>query len=264
MRPSDQRGCHTTVPDTIRICDHISPLLRIDDAALREYAERLKRRVSRVASDNALTRRTIHGAVQGLQDAPDRDDLLRHLVTQDCPRAAHALLRQLAGALPPARDRITCHLVPSAGTHGAGNCVADDQLLVTIPATEEAIPWMEFVIAHEYSHTQTDCPIDRATVRDFLISEGLAMVLAETFAAKPHPYPWDQVPPEQEAAFWKGVDPDARGLDAYATYMNSDASYEAGARVVRSYLRRHSISIAEAHHRPLSELYWDSGCEFVR
>jgi Predicted Zn-dependent protease (DUF2268) len=179
------------MPAAIRIRDHISPLLGIDDTAFAEYVKRLKRRVSRSNPQAVLTRRTI----------------------------------------------------------------GDDRLLATVPARAEAVPSLEFVIAHEYSHTHYDYDVDAETVRGFLVSEGLAMVLAETFASKPQPYPWDQVTSEQEAEFWEQVDPAARGLNAYMTYMGSEASYVAGARVVRSYLRRHKFSIAEAHSRSLEELY---------
>ena len=46
--------------------------------------------------------------------------------------------------------------------------------------------------------------------------------------------------------------------------MGSEASYEAGSRIVRSYLQRHSISIAEAHRLRFGELYWESGYPFIR
>jgi hypothetical protein len=249
---------------TIRIRDHISPLVGADDATFTEYVKRLRRRVSRSNPEAVLTRRTIDRAIDGLRDAPDRDELLQHLVSQDCPVAVRSLLRRLAAVLPPARGRMTCHVLPNAGTRGTGNCFGDDRLLVTVPAKGEAVPWLQFVIAHEYSHSRYDYDVAAATVRDFLVSEGLAMVLAETFASKPHPYPWDQVTPEQEAEFWETVDLSAQGLDAYMTYMGSDASYEVGARIIRSYLRFRDTSIAEAHGRTSEELFWGSGYQLIR
>jgi hypothetical protein len=252
------------MPARILIHDHIVPLIGCDDAALMGYVKRLKRRVSRSNPEAVLTRRTIDQAIDGLREAPDRDELLQHVARQDCPQAARSILTRLADTLPPLGGRTTCHLLANAGTRGTGNCFGQDRLLVTVPAHGDALPWLEFVIAHEYSHTQCDYDVDTATVRDFLISEGLAMVLAETFAAKPQPYPWDQVTQEEEAAFWKQIDPAARGLEAYMTYMGSEASYEAGARVVRAYLGRHNISIADAHRRSFEEVYRNSGYHFAR
>jgi len=85
------------------------------------------------------------------------------------------------------------------------------------------------------------------------------MVLGETIFPKPNPYPWDQVTAEQEAEFWEGIDPEVRGVEGYLQYVSHDVSYEAGARVVRAYLLRHGVSIAEAHRLPNDELYWRSG-----
>jgi len=252
------------MPTRILLHDHISPLVGCDDTAFSEYINRLKRRVSRSNPEAVLTRRTVDQAMQGLRATPDRDELLQHLTRQDCGHAALTVLMRLTDALSPVRARMTCHLLANAGTRGTGNCFGQDRLLVTVPAKGEAIPWLEFVIAHEYSHTQCDYDVDAATVRDFLIAEGLAMVLAETFAAKPQPYPWDQVTQEDEAAFWERVALGARGLDAYMTYMGSDASYKAGARIVRSHLDRHNISIVDAHRRSFEELYWNSEYHFAR
>ena len=90
------------------------------------------------------------------------------------------------------------------------------------------------------------------------------MVLAETMVPKPTPYPWDDVTAEQEADFWETVDLDARGLEAYTRYMRHDAAYETGARIIRSYLDRHGISIVEAHRLLGTELYSGSGYPFLR
>jgi len=124
---------------------------------------------------------------------------------------------------------------------------------------------MRFVIAHEYSHTQRDFgQFQPETVRDYLIFEGLAMVLAETMVPKPIPYPWDDVTADQEADFWETVDLDARGLEAYTRYMRHDTAYETGSRIIRSYLDRHGMSIAEAHRLPTTELYLGGGYPFLR
>jgi uncharacterized protein YjaZ len=119
---------------------------------------------------------------------------------------------------------------------------------------------MRFVICHEYSHVLREYGVhEAATVADYLICEGLAMVVGETFAGKPNPYPWDEVTSLQEREFWDHVDIEAPGLEGYMTYMGSEISYEAGARIVRSYVARHRISIVEAHSRTNDELFWNSG-----
>lgn len=90
------------------------------------------------------------------------------------------------------------------------------------------------------------------------------MVLAETMVPKPIPYPWDDVTADQEADFWETVDLDARGLEAYTRYMRHDTAYETGSRIIRSYLDRHGMSIAEAHRLPTTELYLGGGYPFLR
>ena len=249
----------------IRVENHIPGLIGLDHAGFADQVERLKRRLSRSNPVAVLTRRTIGGAVECLETASDRDQQLHTLLELDPAGAACGVLRLLTAEIPPAHGRITCHLIPNAGNRGSGNCFGDDRLLITVPCQGDALPWVGFVIAHEYSHTHRDFgEHEPDTVRDYLVFEGLAMVLAETLEVKLKPYPWDEVTTEQEVNFWTMVDPEARGLEAYMTYMGHDAAYETGARIVRAYLNRHRVSIVEVHRLPNDELYWGSGYPLLR
>ncbi len=249
----------------IRVDNHIPELIGLDDAGFADQVERLKRRLSRSNPVAVLARRTIGGAVEGLKTASDRDQQLHTLLELDPAGAARGVLRLLTAEIPPAHGRITCHLIPNAGNRGSGNCFGDDRLLITVPCQGDALPWVGFVLAHEYSHTHRDFgEHEPDTVRDYLVFEGLAMVLAEIMVPKPTPYPWDNVTAEQEVGFWQTVDLDARGVEAYTMYMRHDAAYETGARIVRAYLNRHRVSIVEAHRLPNNELYWGSGYPLLR
>ena len=249
----------------IRVDNHIPGFIGLDDAGFADRVETLKRRLARGQPLAVLVRRAVGTATDGLATAPNRDELLERLLEQNPVKAARDALRRVTAILPPVRGRITCHLLPNGGNRGSGNCFREDRLIAAAPCEGDAASWLCFVIAHEYSHTHRDFGEHRPdTVRDYLIFEGLAMVLAETAFPKPEPYPWDEVTAEQEADFWATTDVEARGLEAYMRYMSHDAAYETGARIVRAYLERHGVSIVEAHRLSNGELYWGSGYEAAR
>jgi Predicted Zn-dependent protease (DUF2268) len=249
----------------IRVYDHISKFKNLDDVAFAPRVERLKQQLSQLNPIASLTRRTINRGTRELETASDRDFLLQHLVEQNLANVARELLVQLTDKLPPLEGRISCQLVPNWGNRGSGNCFGSDRLLVATPCQGDAVSWLRFVIAHELSHTSRDFGVHRPEiVRECLVFEGLAMVLAETFVTKPGPYPWDHVTSQQEAEYWERVNAEARGLEAYLEHVNDEVAYEIGARIVRSYLQRHNISVIEAHHRSNEELYWNSGYSFIR
>jgi len=249
----------------IRVCNHISEFVGLDDVAFAGEVERLKRRLARSNPVAALTRRTIGGALEALETAPDRDELLRQALDRNPVGVARAILRELTDMLPPADGSITCHLVPNGGDRGSGNCFGSDRLLAAVPCKGELEPWIRFVVAHEYSHTQRGFRLsDQDAVRDFLIFEGLAMVLAEICVPSIGLMFREESSDEQVTQFWADADFEVRGLDGYMTEMGRDGAYEAGARIIRGYLQRHGISIADAHRRENRELYWESGYPLLR
>jgi hypothetical protein len=144
----------------VRVYNHISKFIGLDNGAFADKREGLQQRLARSNPVAILTRRTIGEAMGRLETAPDRDVLLRHLLEQDVPRIARKVLLQLTHELPPAEGRIACHLVPNGGDRGSGNGFGADRLLATVPCKGDAVPWLGFVIAHEYSHTQrgNQCP----------------------------------------------------------------------------------------------------------
>lgn len=174
----------------IRVYNHIPDFIGLDDDAVAQEIERLKQRLTLRNPMAVPVRRTIGSAIEPLETAPDRDALLHGLLEQDLSTVARTTLLHLAGALPPLAGRMICHLVPNGGRRGSGTGWGKDRLLATAPCKGDAGSWLRFVIAHEYSHTQRNFGLFQPeTVRDHLIFEGLAMVLAETMVPKPIPYP---------------------------------------------------------------------------
>jgi Predicted Zn-dependent protease (DUF2268) len=249
----------------VRVYNHISEFIGLDNGTFADQVERLQQRLARSNPVAILTRRTLGEAMGRLETAPDRDVLLRYVLEQGAPKVALKTLLQLTRELPPVEDRITCHLVPNGGDRGSGNAFGADRLLAIVPCKGDVVSWLGFVIAHEYSHTQRGFRLaDTDTVRDFLIFEGLAMVLGESVVPVIGRKFQDEATDEQVADFWDAVDAEAYGLDGYMEYMGRDGAYEAGARIVRAYLQRHAVSIVEAHHLKNDELYWGSGYTFLR
>ena len=140
--------------------------------------------------------------------------------------------------------------------------------------TRRQTPWrLKRNIAHEYSHTVRMVQKPQATahgfgeaipysMRDYLVFEGLAIVLSESLYAHPA-FPPHEVSEESEAQFWATTDFDAVGMDAYMKYMTKQA-YEIAAKIVRNYVAAHNISIIEAHSMSDEELFWNSGYPFIR
>jgi len=223
----------------IRVDNHIPSLIGLDQAAFADQVEALEQQPARrePKPEPGLLRRSVGAAIALLTDAPNRDELLERLVKQDPARVAREALHRVAGVLPAVRRRIRCHLLPTGGNRGSGCRFGDDRLIVAAPCEGDAASWLRFVITHEYSHTHRAFGEHHAdTVREDLVFEGLAMVLAETIFPKLELYPWDAVTAEQEAEFWEGIDPEVRGLEWYLQYMSHDAAYEVGAQVVGAYL----------------------------
>jgi hypothetical protein len=245
----------------IRVRNHIPELIDLDDAQFAERVEKLKQHLARGEPLAKLVRMAVGIAIAGLEEASDRDELLHRLLEQDPARDAREALRTVTAMLPPVHGRIACHVLPGGGTRSSGVAPGDDCIVVSALCRGDMVPWLRFVLAHEYSHTVRGFPVPD-TVREDLVVEGLAMVFAETAFPRPKPNAWDKVTSEQEAAYWKKVDIEARGLDAILP-QKSDTSYEVGARIIRAYLQRHSVSIAEAHGLSNDELYWGSGYPFL-
>jgi hypothetical protein len=169
----------------IRVGNHIPELMRLDDAAFADRVEKLKQEPAPTNPQTVLVRRTIDSAVAQLETAPDRDALLDRLLEQAPISTAREALRRITDVLPPVHGRIMCHLLPNSGYRGSGNCFADDGLIIAAPCRGDATPWVRFVIAHEYSHTHRGFGAHHPeTIRDHLVFEGLAMVLAETTVPK--------------------------------------------------------------------------------
>jgi hypothetical protein len=253
------------MPVRLRVYNHISELFGLDDSAFAIQVERLKKRLSRSNPVAVLTRRTIDDATEALANAPDRDVLLRHVLQRRVPGAARTLLAQLSVEIPPVEGRIVCHLLPTGGDRGSGNAFGAYRFLAAVPCRGDVASWLAFVIAHEYSHTQRGYRLDHNnTVRDFLIFEGLGMVLGEAIAPEIGRTFREGATDEQVTNFWSAADLEARGLESYVEYMGRDGAYEAGARVVRSYLQLHGLSIAAAHRLTNQQLYWESGYPLVR
>ena len=250
----------------ISIHDHIRALVGLDDPAFTRAVDALTDDLCRGQPLASVIRRRIDRALRPLAEDPDRQIALFKLSRYDVLIIARGTVDDLVALLPPPLGRISCHIIPSAGTRGSGSCFAPDGLLVAAPCDGAVLSWLPFVIAHEYSHTLRYFGEHAPdTVRDYLIFEGLAMVLAETlFPPSFVPYPWSEPSPEPEAGFWAEVDPNARGDDACANYVSSDLAYTIGARIVRHYLRCHEISIVAAHRLPNGELYWESEYPMMR
>jgi len=104
----------------IRVYNHIPDFIGLDNDAFAEWIGRLKQRLARRNPMAVPVQRTIDGAIEPLETAPDRDALLHGLLDQDLSTVARTTLLHLAGALPPLAGRIVCHLVPNGGNRGSG------------------------------------------------------------------------------------------------------------------------------------------------
>ena len=156
---------------------------------------------------------------------PNRDRLFQKLLDCDLTRIAHETFDRVTTLLPSPVEEIVCHIVPAVGSKGGGACYAPGKILICVPSDELSPVRLKRNIAHEYSHTyryaiksmETQFGFGDAVpyrVRDYLIFEGLAGVLAETLF--PHPgLPAPEVSADKEADFWRTTDLEAVGMDAY-------------------------------------------------
>lgn len=257
----------------IRIENHILQLVNTNEDAYTQYLDELMKKLSVNQPFSWMIKGSINNASKAMISYPNRNELLQKLLEYDLTHTAHSAFTEITRQLPSPVEEVVCHILPAIDSKGGGACYAPGQILLMIRADELSPVRLKRNLAHEYSHTLRFVrkPLDVEfgfgdavpySIRDFLILEGLASVLAENLF--PHPnISTPEVSEEQEADFWEKADLNAVGMDAYIKYMHQRA-YEIGSRIVRSYLTTHSTSIIAAHKKSDEELYWESGYSFIR
>lgn len=213
---------------------------------------------------------TVRNTAARLADLSDRDARLERFLSLPIADSVNETLANQTARLPVPVSQICVDVLPG-WDRGGGVTVSPGSMIVVVRHGLTALASIRRNVGHEYSHTVRMVrrpqderhgygPASPYSVRDYLIFEGLATVLAEQCDPT---IPADAVSADQEDRLWKNFDLDAQGFSAYARYMGMGA-YEVGARVVRSYLVRHGIGIEEAHAIPDDELYWNSGYPRIR
>jgi hypothetical protein len=258
---------------TITINNYIPELVGLNDIEYTNYLEELIHKLSFNQPYKWMIKGSINNASKPFVSAPNRDKIFRKLLNYDLSNIATETFEQLNNLLPSTVEDISCHIIPAIESKGGGACYAPGKILLALRIDELSPVRLKRNIAHEYSHTirtvqkptESESGFGNAvpySVRDYLIFEGLANVIPDIL------YPHQEFKPleitaEQEINFWDQTNLDAFGMDAYIQYMGIRA-YEIGARIIRSYLLTHEISIIEAHYKTDEDLYWNSGYKRIR
>ncbi|MEF3305690.1 DUF2268 domain-containing putative Zn-dependent protease [Paenibacillus sp. GYB003] len=227
----------------------------MDEATLSKYLDELSEELSANEPFRWMIQGSIKNAIKPFVKDPNRDQSFQKLIDIDITQMAYDTVNHVIRLLPSPVEDITVHIFPAIESKGGGACFAPGKILLCIRCDELA-PWrLKRNIAHEYSHTVRMVQKPQATahgfgeaipysMRDYLVFEGLAIVLSESLYAHPA-FPPHEVSEESEAQFWATTDFDAVGMDAYMKYMTKQA-YEIAAKIVRNYVAAHNISIIEA------------------
>lgn len=260
----------------IKIQNYIPELLKLNDTQFTEEMDNLIEELSVNEPYKWMIKGCINNATKPFASDSYRDISFQKLVDFDLSKIAVETFEEVIELLPRTPiDEITCYIFPAILGKGGGCNFAPGKILLSIVVDDLAPIRLKRNVAHEYSHTvrslqkpmETEFGYGEAvpySMRDYLILEGLAMVLGGE-VLYPHPdIPGIDVSAEREQKFWNNTDLDAIGMNnAYIKYMTLTA-YEIGSRIVRSYLATNQISIFEAHHLSDRELYWNSGYPFIR
>lgn len=252
----------------ITVHNYIPKLMDADDAT---YIERLTQ-ISRSLSlnrpepfDMFVTSSIQHAAMALVKDS-QRNVLLRQLNQLDLAQIGEDALSRLRELLPTPIAHLQLHILPAMASSAGGVSMAPGHILVCLRSDAWSTERLQRNVAHEYSHgvrqsqkpQLTEFGFGEAvpyTVRDFLVFEGLAMILADTLY--PAPISPEPVSLGDEQEWWTKIDLDACGFEAYARYFGVQAC-EIGARIVRSYIRTHHRTVIAAHDATDHELYWNS------
>ncbi len=256
------------------IFNYIEELIHIDDVTFTATLDRISDDLSKNQPYpfNFFVQASIRNAVKPFATDASRDAKLQHLLNFDLAEVGRTSCERVSTLLPSRINDIQTHIFPAIEKFGGGCTIAPGKILVSVKIDELAPVRLQRNIAHEFSHgvrmTQKPQATEHGygevvpyTVRDYLIFEGLAMVLSDTLY--PAPIPPYNVSDEDEKTWWNGADLDAVGPNGYIEYIGLKA-YEIGSRIVRAYMQKHSMSILEAHYIPDEELFWNSGYKHIK
>ena len=255
------------------IHDYTPELMNLSDEEYDHYLDELSGELSEGEPFRWMIKGSIRNAVKPFGLNPHRDRLFQELIDHDLNRVVRDSLQNLTTLLPPPMNKFEVHILPAVDAKGGGASYAPGKILLCIQIDEFSPIRARRNTAHEYSHAirMVQKPQDTKhgygeavpySLRDYLVFEGLASVLPEVL------YPHDAFQPVEitearERDFWKSIDPEAIGMDAYIKYMTRVA-YEIGAIIVRSYLKNENKTIIGAHSIDDEELYWKSGYPYIR
>lgn len=219
---------------------------------------------------------SIRNVVLPFSEDPLRSDKLMRLGETQITKVAEQCIERVLTALTSVFEDIDVHLFPTCNGFGGGCTISPGKILVTATLEEDLAPIkLQRTITHEYSHCVRMTKYPQATehgfgdeipysVRDYLVFEGLAMVLSDevypTASIPNYPYP---VTDEMEEAWWRDAQTDMVGPQGYIKHMNL-RGYEISRRIVSHYLDQNNATIFEAHGVPGAELYWQSGYSYLR
>lgn len=221
---------------------------------------------------NWFVRAGIRNAAKPFATDSSRNGNLQRLIDFNLTDVGQTCFERVSSLLSAPISDLELHIVPAIDQFGGGCCIAPGKVLVAVKIDEFSPVRLQRNVAHEYSHsvrmTQKPQATEhgyghevRYTIRDYLIFEGLAMVLSDTLY--PSPIQPHDVSDTEEEAWWNEVNIDAVGVKGYVDYIGLRA-YEIGSRIVRAYLGNRDISVLQAHYLTDEELYWRSGYRDIK
>ncbi len=257
----------------IQIFNYIEELINIDNDRFTNTLGRLSEELSKEQPYpfNFFVQASIRNTVKPFVSESARDKRLQRLVDHNLTKIAEESCERVSTLLPSPIKNIEVHIFP-AFERGGGCTIAPGKIFVSVKIDELAPVRLQRNIAHEYSHSVRMTQKPQAaqhgygaevpySVRDYLVFEGLAMVVSETLY--PAPIPPVELSDADENAWWSGAKLDAVGSDGYINHIGERA-YEIGSRIVRAYMQNRGMSIVALHYLTDHELYWNSGYEKVR
>lgn len=258
----------------IRVFNYIEELIHVDSDTFAATLDRLSDELStnQPYPFNFFAQASIRNAVKPFVIDNSRDEKMQQLVNVDLSSVGKACCERVSTLLPSSINDIEVHIFPAIERFGGGCTIAPGKILVCVKVDELAPVRLQRNIAHEYSHSVRMTIKPQATehgygeevpysVRDYLVFEGLAMLVSDILY--PAPIPPIELSDEDEETWWRGANLDAVGVEGYVNHIDQRA-YEIGSRIVRTYMQNQGVSIMEAHNLTDHELYWNSGYKKVK
>lgn len=219
------------------------------------------------------------------EDSDQVKKALEQLCRQPVADVVHAAFERLTRLIPPETKTIEVHLHPGpAANKGGGATFAPGKVLIGVPTSHDWEIRVQRNCAHEYSHClrMAIWPHDDHhgfgearphNVRDYLVFEGLAEVLADELY--PHPdFTSPEISSRDAIAYWDYIEPhlDETGWPAYvksmfcedASNLPSMAGYRIGEQIVRTFMGKTGTKAVEIQRLPYEEIYWNSGYLLLR